>query len=275
MICFPNIKINLGLHVINRRTDGFHNIETVFYPVSFSDILEIIENPAQDEDIKFTSGGIPVDGNPEDNLIVKAYRVIRKDRELPNILVHLHKCIPMGAGLGGGSSDAAFMIKLLNDKFNLNLTIDKQEGYASALGSDCAFFIRNKPAYVYGKGHELEPFEVDLKGYYIIILNTGLHSNTAMAYRDVERREVFSEQNSLKHILQLPVSSWKEELKNDFELSVFKALPLLAEIKQDLYDSGALYASMSGSGASMFGLYTKRPQLSEKLRSLVCYEGWL
>ncbi|MES2778996.1 MAG: 4-(cytidine 5'-diphospho)-2-C-methyl-D-erythritol kinase [Bacteroidota bacterium] len=275
MICFPNIKINLGLHVINRRTDGFHNIETVFYPVKLADVLEIIEAETRTEQITFTSSGLPIDGNAADNLIVKAYQLLHQDFQLPKVQVHLHKIIPMGAGLGGGSSNAAYMITLLNQKFNLKLSSERMESYAAQLGSDCAFFISNKPAYVYGKGYELEPIEISLNEYYLVLLNTGLHSSTALAYQHVRRREVLDVKDSLKENIKCPVSQWKECMENDFEYSVFQALPLLKEIKNDLYDSGAVYASMSGSGAAMFALYTKKPQLPEKLRPYVCFEGLL
>lgn len=277
MICFPNIKINLGLHVINRRTDGFHNIETVFYPVSLCDALEVIEhNDAMTgSKIVFTSSGLPIDGNMEDNLIVKAYTLLDANYNLPPVKAHLHKMIPMGAGLGGGSSDAAYMITLLNAKFNLGLTVEIMQQYASQLGSDCAFFISNKPAYVFGKGHELEPVECNLSGYYIVLLYANIHSNTALAYRNVIRREALDPERSLKRIIQQPVETWRPVMENDFEASVFEAYPLLAEIKNELYEQGAVYASMSGSGSAMFGLFTKKPQLTEKLRQYVCFEGAL
>lgn len=275
MICFPNIKINLGLHVINRRTDGFHNIETVFYPVKFSDILEVIEDKEQQEQLIFTSGGLPIEGNREDNLIVKAYNLLHREIGLPKVKVHLHKIIPMGAGLGGGSSDAAYMITLLNAKFDLKLSMEQMEAYAAELGSDCAFFIRNKPAYVLGKGHELEAIDVDLAGYYLVLLQTGLHSGTAAAYKYVSLRETVDLNNTLKEKLKLPVALWKDTIENDFEPSVFQSLPLLSQLKSELYASGAVYAGMSGSGSSLFALYTKKPQLPEKLRPYVCFENTL
>lgn len=275
MICFPNIKINLGLNVINRRTDGFHNIETIFYPVRYTDILEVIEDKKQSEQIVFTSGGLPIDGKNEDNLIVRAYNLLHQDIGLPKVKVHLHKIIPMGAGLGGGSSDAAYMITLLNTKFELKLTKEQMETYAAQLGSDCAFFIGNQPAYAYGRGHELEPIDVQLTGYYLVLLQTGLHSGTALAYQNVKRRGVLDADCSLKVNIERPVAQWKEFIENDFEHSVFQALPLLATLKTALYESGAIYASMSGSGSSMFALYTKKPQLPEKLRSYICFETWL
>jgi 4-diphosphocytidyl-2-C-methyl-D-erythritol kinase len=277
MICFPNIKINLGLHVINRRTDGFHNIETIFYQVNCCDALEIIEHddPMSESKITFTSSGFPIDGNMEDNLIVKAYTLLDANHNLPPVKAHLHKMIPMGAGLGGGSSDAAYMITLLNAKFELGLTVEIMQQYASQLGSDCAFFITNKPAYVFGKGHELEPTALSLSGYYIVLLYANIHSNTALAYSNVKRREVLDEEHSLRQIILQSVDTWRPVMENDFESSVFEAYPLLAEIKNELYEQGAAYASMSGSGSAMFGLFTKKPQLTEKLRQYVCYEGLL
>lgn len=276
MICFPNIKINLGLHVINRRTDGFHTIESVFYPVNFCEMLEVIVNPtAANGTASFASTGLEITGIPEDNLICKAYRLLCKDFNLPGISIHLHKQIPMGAGLGGGSSDAGYMIKLLNTIFELGLSVSQMETYAAQLGSDCAFFIENKPAYLLGKGHELEPYTIDLSGMYIVLIDAQVHSNTALAYQLVKRREVVPEGQSLKELLQQPAETWKQTIENDFEISVFGAFPQLKTIKEQLYADGAVYASMSGSGGVMFGLFKQKPQLGEKLRPLVCYEDWL
>ena len=276
MICFPNIKINLGLHVINRRADGFHNIESVFFPVNCCDMLEVIEESSSSNgDIVFTSTGLVVDGDAENNLIVRAYKLLHASYNLPAVRVHLHKLIPMGAGLGGGSSDAAWMIRLLNQKFEIGLSIEQMEEHAAKLGSDCAFFIRNEPAYLFGKGHELEPYQIDLKGYYIVLLYAGVHSNTALAYSNVSPRGELSSKDSLKSLLNLPVAEWKDHIVNDFEKGVFGKFPELSNLKQHLYQSGAVYASMSGSGSALFGLYTKRPQLSDQLRSIICYEGML
>lgn len=271
MICFPNIKINLGLHVINRRTDGFHNIESVFYPVKFADVLEIIEAPSD----TFTSTGLIIEGNASDNLIVKAYHLLKQSYSLPPIHIHLHKIVPMGAGLGGGSSDAAFMLKLLNQKFELELSIKQLETFAAQLGSDCAFFIKNQPAYLMGKGHELQPFNVNLAGSYLVLLYPNVHSNTALAYSNVKRRETLEEADSLKHWLSQPISEWKNNVFNDFEDSVFTTFPQLREYKNQLYAQGAVYASMSGSGSAIFGLFAQKPQLTEQLRPLVCFEGWM
>jgi 4-diphosphocytidyl-2-C-methyl-D-erythritol kinase len=274
MICFPNIKINLGLRVINRRTDGFHTIESVFYPVSFCDMLEmVVDKEVLPGTVHFESTGLTIAGNADDNLICKAYQLLHSKYNLPGIHIHLHKQIPMGAGLGGGSSDAAYMIKLLNTKFELGLTIPAMEEYAAQLGSDCAFFIENKPAYLLGKGPELEPYSIDLGGYHIVLIDAQVHSSTALAYQNVRRRETVEQ--SLRDLLQQPIESWKQTIENDFEVSVFGEYPQLKTVKEQLYSSGAFYASMSGSGAVMYGLFKQKPQLDEKLRPLVCFEGLL
>lgn len=277
MICYPNAKINIGLHVVNKRADGFHNIETIFYPIGFSEILECVENKtyATTNKCVFVSHGLPISGNTDTNLVVKAYKLLDKEFNLPPVLVHLLKQLPMGAGLGGGSSDAAFMLNALNELFKLNLTSAHLQNYAAELGSDCAFFIENKAAYVFGKGHELEPINFSLQGYYLVLINTGAHSNTAMAYKHAKRREKMELTNNLKHLVNQPIETWQQNLVNDFELSVFQAIPELATIKTWLYGNGAFYASMSGSGASMFGLFKQKPTLKGKWSKYIVYEGML
>ncbi len=277
MISYPNAKINLGLHVINKRDDGFHNIETVFYPINFSDMLECIENKAYAKNNKcvFVQHGLRISGNIDTNLVVRAYKLLDKEFDLPPVLVHLNKLLPMGAGLGGGSSDAAYMLKMLNELFDLNLDSTSLESRAAILGSDCPFFIQNKPAYLFGKGHELQPFDLSLKGNYLVLVNTGAHSNTAMAYKYAHRREVIKAHQSLKkHILQ-PIVRWKDMVVNDFELSVFESLPELKQVKNWLYQQGAVYASMSGSGASMYGLFDEVPKLTGPWTKDVVYQDWL
>jgi 4-diphosphocytidyl-2-C-methyl-D-erythritol kinase len=269
MICFPNAKINLGLHVINKREDAFHNIETDFYPVGFSDMLEVVRNlgsGTRDNKVTFFSDGLKIDGRAADNLIVKAYALLDKDFSLEPVSFFLYKQIPMGAGLGGGSADAAFTIRMLNDLFSLQLTPERMKDYASQLGSDCAFFIDNKPAYVLGRGNELEPIALDLSGYFIAIIYPGIHSDTSLAYKHVQRREKVDESSSLKALIQEPAGYWKNKMENDFERSVFAALPPLAGIKQQLYDCGAVYASMSGSGSAIFGIFDREPVLPGELR---------
>lgn len=277
MICYPNAKINIGLHVVNKRADGFHNIETIFYPIGFSEILECVENKtyAITNKCVFVSHGLPISGNTDTNLVVKAYQLLDKDFNLPPVLVHLLKQLPMGAGLGGGSSDAAFMLNALNQLFSLNLTSANLQTYAAQLGSDCAFFIENKAAYVFGKGHELEFIPFSLQGYYLVLINTGAHSNTAMAYQHAKRREKIELTNNLKHIVNQPIETWPKKLVNDFEFSVFKSIPELAKVKTWLYDSGALYASMSGSGASIFGLFKQKPNLKGIWSKHIVYQGIL
>jgi len=274
MICFPIAKINLGLHVINKRADGIHTIETVFYPILFCDMLEIVVSSqftVHSSKVDFFSDGIKIDGNIEDNLVYKAYQLLDKDFDLAPIKCFLYKKIPMGAGLGGGSSDAAFAIKLLNDIFTLNLSVVQMKNYASQLGSDCAFFIDHSPAYVFGRGNELENFEIDLSKYHITLLYPNIHSSTSIAYKNVLKRGEFDEKNSLKTLLKQPIKNWKDSIENDFEKSIFEAIPSLPKIKQQLYDCGALYASMSGSGSAMFGIFETKPQLTDELKKLVVY----
>ncbi|MBX2933755.1 MAG: 4-(cytidine 5'-diphospho)-2-C-methyl-D-erythritol kinase [Ferruginibacter sp.] len=257
MISFPNCKINIGLQVLGKREDGFHEIETVFYPVALYDALEIISSAT----LEFTATGLPVDGSMADNLCVKAYHLLKKDfPQLPYVKIHLHKSIPMGAGLGGGSADSAFMLNLLNNKFNLNLTTPQLINYALQLGSDCPFFIINKPCIAKGRGERLEEIEVDISKYKIVLVNPGIHVNTGWAFSQLLKQS-YNEKTfirtgkSIKQIIAQPIISWKDELLNDFELPVFNAHPQIKEIKETLYKMGALYAAMSGSGSTVFGVF--------------------
>jgi len=250
MIVFPNCKINLGLHIPGKRGDGFHNLETIFYPVPFRDALEIIASSK----IEFAATGMTVDGKTEDNLCIKAYHLLKKDfPDLPFVKIHLHKALPMGAGLGGGSADAAFMLKLLNDRFHLNLSTGQLINYSLQLGSDCPFFIINKPCFATGRGELLEEIAVDLSSYKMVLINPGIHINTGWAFSNITPALAVK---SVKEIIQQPVNTWKEELKNDFELAVFAAHPAIKEIKETLYAQGAIYAAMSGSGSTVFGIFT-------------------
>lgn len=259
MLVFPNCKINLGLHVVNKRDDGFHNIETVFYPVNWCDALEIVENKHSNEHFTFTASGIPIDGAPAQNLIHKAWEIIAKEKKLPAIKVHLHKNIPMGAGLGGGSSDAAWFINLLDKQFSLNYTEKEKTDIASQLGSDCAFFIKNTPLFAQGRGTEFSDLEVDLSEYFILLVYPNVHSNTKEAYNGlVPKRPA----NKLQTVLASPVKEWKKKLVNDFEPSIFKKYPQVKDLKEDLYAAGALYASMSGSGSAVFGIFEKEPMIN-------------
>lgn len=278
MITFPSAKVNLGLNIYNQRQDGFHNMETIMYPVMFSDMLEIIQNTVWKEgDAVFTlSGyGLPVDGNLQENLVYRAYALLKDQYKLPPVSACLYKKIPMGAGLGGGSSDAAFMLKLLNVKFALGLGEHELESFAAKLGSDCAFFIRNKPVYIYGKGHEMELLDFSLQGWYMVLLSPGIHSSTAEAYQGVNKKASYDSGHTLRDILKQPVETWKENLYNQFETTVFTRYPELNELKTALYQSGATYAAMSGSGSSLFGLFTAPPELASGLTAKVVYSGWL
>lgn len=256
MILFPNAKINIGLNVLSKRTDGYHNLETIFYPIGLSDAIEVVESSI----LKFTSSGIDIPGESSDNLCLKAYKLIAQDHKLPPVHIHLHKHIPIGAGLGGGSSDASFLIKLLNEKFELGLEITQMEQYASKLGSDCAFFVQNKPAIAFGKGDELKAIDLDLKSYFMVLIMPPVHVSTAEAYRGVIPQE---NSNSLLDLIKLPIEEWKEYIKNDFEASVFPQYRIIEDIKSKLYSSGALFASMSGSGASVFGIFKEKIQIPE------------
>ncbi len=251
MIVFPNCKINLGLHISGKREDGFHNLETVFYPVPFKDALELI--PSTNTEIEFTGTGLAVDGDAADNLCVKAYHLLKKDfPEIPAVKIHLHKAIPLGAGLGGGSADAAFMLKLLNEKFHLNLSTDQLINYALQLGSDCPFFIINNPCFATGRGEVLEQTALNLSAYKIVLINPGIHINTGWAFSNITPAPPVK---SIKEIILQPINTWKAELKNDFETAVFTAHPAIKEIKETLYAQGAIYAAMSGSGSTVFGIF--------------------
>jgi 4-diphosphocytidyl-2-C-methyl-D-erythritol kinase len=265
MIVFPNCKINLGLQILNNREDGYHNLETVFYPVQLCDALEVVRAASQHPSsaISFQSTGLPIDIAAQNNLCIKAYELIKKDfLSLPPVQMRLHKTIPMGAGLGGGSSDAAFTLKLLNEKFKLRISQTQLIKYALQLGSDCPFFIINKPCYATGRGEILEPVDLDLSAYKFAIVNPGIHIKTSWAFNQLQLQK--SNRLDLKNIIQQPISTWKDELKNDFEEPVFKQYPEIENIKQMLYKAGAVYASMTGSGSTVFGIFNKdqKPELN-------------
>jgi 4-diphosphocytidyl-2-C-methyl-D-erythritol kinase len=260
MVVFPYCKINIGLQVTSRRPDGFHDIVTLFYPLPLHDALEVVTAGQT----VFHPSGIPVPGLPEDNLCLKAHRLLQIDfPRLPAAGVWLHKSIPIGAGLGGGSSDGAFMLRLLNEKYRLGLEAPRLSEYAFRLGSDCPFFLQDGACYASGRGEKLSATkDIDLSAFHIVLVCPDVHINTAWAYSQVIPRRPSS---SLAALLQGPVETWCEEVKNDFEAPVFRAYPSLAEIKKSLYEQGALYASMSGSGASLFGIFpsdTRRESLS-------------
>lgn len=255
MITYPNAKINLGLNITEKRPDGYHNLETVFYPIPLQDALEVKPLDGENEYL-LKIAGTQINGEPEDNLVIKAYRLLKQDHpHLPSIDIHMFKHIPTGAGLGGGSSDAAFMLKLLNEKFSLHISVSQLEEYAARLGADCAFFIQNKPVFASGIGNIFEPIELSLKGYYLVLVKPDIFVSTKEAYALVKPQKP---QLSLKDIIHKPIEEWKNTMVNDFEKSVFHKFPEIAAIKDKLYDMGAIYASMSGSGASVFGLFKEQ-----------------
>ena len=253
MIVFPNCKINLGLHILGKREDGYHNLETVFYPLNLTDILELLPTKETSNSFSFSQSGLTVEGSSSDNLCVKAYQLLKKDFPfLPAMKLHLHKAIPMGAGLGGGSADGAFTLGLLNDKFFLQLDQKTLLQYAAALGSDGPFFIINKPCYAGGRGELLEPVPISLKGYHIVLINPGIHISTAWAFAQLTPA---LPENDLRKIIAAPIDTWRSDLKNDFEGPVFQAHPEIGNIKETLYQRGAIYAAMSGSGSTVFGIF--------------------
>lgn len=258
MIVYPNAKINLGLNVVEKRADGFHNIETVFYPVGWSDLLELLPDENSSSGITLTTSGLPIPGDVNDNLCVRAYELIRRDYAMPAVKVHLHKIVPMGAGLGGGSSDAAFFIKALNELFELGLAWGELHHYAKQLGSDCSFFISNRPVFAEGKGDEYESILLDLSNYHIVIAYPGIHVNTAEAYKGIIPRKPAASPEDI--VTKLPVAEWKNVLVNDFEQSVFERFPAIKSLKEKMYAAGAVYAAMSGSGSAVFGVFETVPE---------------
>ncbi|MFN0048306.1 MAG: 4-(cytidine 5'-diphospho)-2-C-methyl-D-erythritol kinase [Cytophagales bacterium] len=257
MIVFPNAKINLGLHIIDKRPDGYHNIETCFYPIGWKDILEII--PA--DTLAFSSSGLPIPGDASQNLCLKAYQLLKNDFDLPPVQIHLHKIVPIGAGLGGGSADAAFTIRLLNETFQLGISEDNLAIYAAKLGSDCAFFIKNEPVFAIEKGEVWQDIDMlDLRFHHLVVVFPKIHISTAEAYQSVKKR---GKTNNLYKQLALPLAEWRNTIENDFEKSVFENHPSLQKIKNLLYEEKALYASMSGSGSAMFGIFRDEPDLDK------------
>ena len=259
MICFPNAKINLGLNIVSKRADGYHNLETVFYPIGLKDALEIVPSMVtehsrskSDEKYRFFQSGIPIQGNATDNLVIKALNLISEEKDIPSIDIHLLKKIPFGAGLGGGSADAAFMLRLLNDTFQLEYTDERLMQLAAKIGADCPFFIKNRPAFATGIGDELEDIDVNLNDYSLVLVKPPVAVPTKEAYAMITPHQP---DISLKEIVKLPVSEWKSAMKNDFEVSVFKKYPEIDGIKNRLYELGAIYAAMSGSGAAVFGIF--------------------
>lgn len=252
MISFPNAKINIGLHITGKRPDGFHDLETVFFPVGWSDALEF----AYADELSFTTSGINISGPAESNLVMKAYHLLRKEFDLPALRIHLHKQIPFGAGLGGGSADGAFMLQMLNKTFDLGISQEKILEHAAMLGSDCPFFILNKPVFATGRGEVMHEINISLRGLSLVLVKPPVEVSTASAFRNIVPQKPSV---SLAELIKLPVTEWKKSIVNQFELSVFQQFPIIFDIKKQLYDMGAVYASMSGSGSCVFGLFIDTP----------------
>lgn len=266
MITFPSAKINIGLNITSRRPDGYHNLETVFYPIKIKDALEVIEH----KEMGFETSGIEIPGHANENLCLQAYELIRKDFDLPNVSIHLHKKIPIGAGLGGGSADAAFFIKLINEKFGLGLSTGAMQNYCRNLGADCAFFVENKPVFAFGKGDEFENIDLDLSAYFIALVMPPVHVSTGEAYRGVKPK---TPEQPLKELMKLPVQQWQGKITNDFENHILKNHPVIRGVKSSLLEAGALYALMSGSGASVYGIFEKSTDLSVLAKENLVFTG--
>ena len=269
MVWFPACKINLGLRVLQRRDDGYHDIETCFYPLPWNDILEIIPSNT----MSFTNTGISIPGQVDENLCLKAFYLLQEKFALPSVEMHLHKIIPMGAGLGGGSSDAACTLTLLNKIFELDLSTDQLVKYAAKLGSDCAFFIHNKPMIGTSRGEVLTPIDMSLKGKYMVVIKPDVHVSTKEAYAGIVPSN--RETGLADALIQLDISNWKNEIVNDFEHSVFEKYPIIRKIKEDLYTHGAAYASMSGSGSAVFGIFNSEVGLERKFEGMIYWSGTL
>lgn len=271
MLTFPNAKINIGLNIVEKRPDGFHNIESVFYPISWCDALEVI--PA--ETLRFESSGLSIPGDEKNNLCLKAWHLLRNSQPAladRAAAFHLHKVIPMGAGLGGGSADGAFALKALNEIFELGLSNGHLQHYARQLGSDCAFFIENRPVYCFHKGDEFEEFSLNLKNKFIVVVNPAIHISTAEAYSGVRPQKPGV---SLKEALMHPISNWADLIKNDFETKLLEKYPAIAETKKTLYQQGALYASMTGSGSTVYGIFEAEKDLKAQFPDFAVWQSFL
>ncbi|GAB3932023.1 4-(cytidine 5'-diphospho)-2-C-methyl-D-erythritol kinase [Larkinella terrae] len=264
MIVFPNAKINIGLQITEKRPDGFHNLESCFYPIPVSDLLEVIP----DSKTGFEVDGTDIPGDVTTNLCLRAYDLLKRDFELPPVQMYLYKQIPIGAGLGGGSADAAFTLRLLNEQFALALSIEQLETYARQLGSDCAFFIQNRPRYCFEKGDRFEDIDLSLSGYTLVLVYPNLAISTAEAYAGIQPQKPSV---SLRTALQAPVGDWQKTIRNDFENTLFRKYPLLDRIKQELYQGGAVYASMSGSGSTIYGIFEQAVHLPDHFQH---YQVW-
>ncbi len=275
MIRFPNAKINIGLNIIEKRQDGYHNLETVFYPVTWSEPLEIVIDGKQVNlapAVDFHSTGIPISITPSGNLCAKAYALLSEVFPLSPVKMHLHKILPIGAGLGGGSSDAACTIKMLNTLFHLDMSIETMQEYCRSLGADCAFFIENKPVFAWEKGDVFKSIELNLSEYFIALVHPPVHISTAEAYAGVVPSKP---RHDLYTAVSLPLAEWRSCVSNDFETSIFKSHPQIKKIKSDLYEHGAIYASMSGSGSCVYGLFPASTDLKSSFSDCQVWEGKL
>jgi 4-diphosphocytidyl-2-C-methyl-D-erythritol kinase len=272
MIVFPKAKINLGLRIRGKRTDGYHNIETIFYPVGIRDALEFVVSDSSVRKDIITVTGINTGSSPDDNLVMKTIRKLREQYSFPFLRIHLHKSIPIGAGLGGGSSDATHFLKALIKYFDLTINETNLKSITLELGSDCPFFIDETPAFATGRGEILKTINSVLYGYYLILLNPGVRIDTREAYQNCLPQEPIT---SLLKLIEQPVKEWKDSVLNDFEAFAFKKYPHIGEIKNELYSSGAIFSLMSGSGSSLYGIFPEKTKVPDKLKGFVIWEGIL
>ncbi len=266
MVTFPNAKINIGLNITAKIEDGFHAIETIFFPIGLMDILEYI--PSNNKN-NLSISGIELESNTNDNLVMRAYQELSKEYPLPALQMHIHKKIPFGAGLGGGSANAAFMLKSLNESFQLNIEHEKLERIAGKLGSDCPFFLKNRPVYAYDRGDKMDEMNIDLKGYHLLLVVPNISISTPWAYSNCKPARPSAD---LRKLIKQPISSWQNNIKNDFEPIVFKNYPEIALIKSKLLEMGALFASLSGSGAAVYGIFKKEPDYKNRFPNAFTWE---
>jgi 4-diphosphocytidyl-2-C-methyl-D-erythritol kinase len=272
MVVFPKAKINLGLMITGKRPDGYHDLESIFYPVSLCDALEVVAGDEAAESDILTLSGNNLQGNPEENLVIKAVKRLREKNSFPFLKIHLHKAIPAGSGLGGGSSDAASIIITVNRIFKLSLPPAEMRSIASGLGSDSPFFIESRPALATGRGEILHPLKSFFNGYHILIVNPGITISTREAYEECEPSTPAAH---LSEMIARPVTEWRELIINDFEKTIFRKYPEIKSFKKTLYSNGAFYSSMSGSGSGVYGIFKEKPVVPDDLRKYVIYSGML
>ncbi len=269
MLFFTNAKINIGLNIVEKRPDGFHNLETLFYPIQIKDALEFVETQGK---TTVQTSGIKLSVPEEENICYKAYKLMAKYYKLPQLNIHLHKVVPIGAGLGGGSANAAILMKELNNAYNLGISIKRLEELASYIGSDCPFFIQNKAVFARGRGEVFETVDLDLSNYYIYIIKPDISISTSAAFAGITPHKPAV---SIKKLISKPIEQWRDYIINDFENNIFKQHPMLGEIKQNMYDIGAVYASMSGSGSAVYGIFSQEPKLIAKYKDVFNWIGKL